>query len=124
MSGPDAENASPSPEPSLRILALAGLLAAVGLGLAGSFRKPDPEVQRAAQAPVEAVPVNTATYADLLRIPGMTPRLARGILDLRSSLGKFERIEDLSKVPGMGPKTKAFERLKRYLQLSPRSAEE
>ncbi|TDE87472.1 helix-hairpin-helix domain-containing protein [Deinococcus sp. S9] len=52
-----------------------------------------------------AVDVNTATLAQLERIPGMTPRLAREVLLARAK-GPFKNDLDLMRrVKGIGPQT-------------------
>lgn len=113
------------PEPSeirsWRILVL-GACAVLGWGAAGALRtRPAPKrVPPAAEPPL--VVLDTATYEQLLGIPGMTPRLARAILAHREANGPFRRLEDLDGVPGIGPKT--VRRLKPYLQGFAESAEE
>lgn len=68
------------------------------------------------------VALNTATYEQILGIPGMTPRLARAILAHREAHGAPRSMADLEAVPGIGPKT--ARRLKPYLQGFPETAEE
>lgn len=41
------------------------------------------------------IDLNTASYDDLMQIPGMTPALAQAILDLRDAIGPFENFDDL-----------------------------
>ncbi|OFX33899.1 MAG: hypothetical protein A2Z07_02835 [Armatimonadetes bacterium RBG_16_67_12] len=48
--------------------------------------------------------VNTATAADLERLPGVGPVLARRIVEFREAKGLFRRLEDLQEVQGIGPK--------------------
>ena len=50
------------------------------------------------------VNVNTATAADLERLPGVGPVLARRIVEFREAKGLFRRLEDLQEVQGIGPK--------------------
>lgn len=64
------------------------------------------------QGPVN---VNTATAAELERVPGIGPATARAILEHRAKHGAFKRIEDLTAVSGIGPKT--LEKLRPYLQV-------
>ena len=52
----------------------------------------------------EQIPLNTATEADLQRLPGVGPSMAGRILAYRQQAGRFEKIEDLMQVTGIGPK--------------------
>ncbi|MCS7216409.1 MAG: helix-hairpin-helix domain-containing protein [Candidatus Bipolaricaulota bacterium] len=56
---------------------------------------------------VEAGPLdlNRATAAELERLPGIGPVLARRIVEWRETYGPFRSVQDLLKVPGIGPKT-------------------
>ena len=108
------------PGSAARLLAVLGLLAAAICAGLHASRRPDP-APAAAGAPAFPVNPNTATEDELLRIPGMTPRLARGILDLRARHGSIRRVEELLEVPGIGPKT--LEKLDPHLQVPPESAE-
>ena len=47
------------------------------------------------------VPLNIATEEQLMKIEGMTPELAKAIIEYRTSNGFFKKPEDLLKVPGM-----------------------
>lgn len=62
-------------------------------------------------APAVAAPLdlNSATEADLDRLPGIGPVLAARIVAHRAAHGPFRTAEDLLAVPGIGPKL--FERL-------------
>jgi competence protein ComEA len=55
--------------------------------------------------PAMVVNINTATAADLERLPGIGPSRARAILALRERLGRFRRIEQLILVRGIGRAT-------------------
>ena len=52
----------------------------------------------------EQIALNTATEADLQRLPGVGPSMAGRILAYRQSAGRFEKVEDLMQVTGIGPK--------------------
>lgn len=65
--------------------------------------------------PVPTVNVNTATEADLERLPGIGPVLARRIVQHREARGLFRRLDDLLEVEGIGPKL--FRRLQPLLRL-------
>lgn len=49
--------------------------------------------------------LNRAGQADLETLPGIGPSKARAILETRSRVGGFRRVEDLDAVPGIGAKT-------------------
>jgi competence ComEA-like helix-hairpin-helix protein len=48
--------------------------------------------------------VNRASLDELQRLPGIGPKLAKGIIDQRQVL-PFRHVDDLRKVSGIGPKT-------------------
>lgn len=59
----------------------------------------------AALASARQVDINTADAAELERLPGVGPTLAKRIVDYRSTHGQFQSSEDLQRVQGIGPKT-------------------
>ena len=100
---------------TLAILGVAGL---IGLGLLCWQRRHPPltvvDVPQSTQATwdraldaARRVDVNTATVAELERLPGIGPGLARRIADDRLAHGPFHSVEDLGRVAGLGPKTVA-----------------
>jgi competence protein ComEA len=76
---------------------------------------PKPSKASPAGETLSAVNVNTATAADLERLPGVGPVLARRIVEHREARGLFRRLDDLLEVEGIGPKL--FRRLKPLLRL-------
>ena len=74
---------------------------------AGSGRRP--------ALPRAALDVNTATAADLESLPGIGPVLAGRIVEHRRTHGRFERLEDLLEVEGVGPRL--LERLRPLLRV-------
>ncbi len=52
----------------------------------------------------EQVALNTATPEQLERLPGVGPSMAGRILAFRQQAGRFEKVEDLMQVTGIGPK--------------------
>lgn len=48
------------------------------------------------------VHINTASAAELQRLPGVGPTLAQRILDYRARNGPFRTLADLDRVPGIG----------------------
>jgi competence protein ComEA len=92
-------------------------LAVLGLaGLAGllAWRHPQPRgVMPAASgaawdaglASARQVDVNTADAAQLERLPGIGPALARRVIAERETHGPYARPQDLTRVQGIGPRT-------------------
>jgi len=54
--------------------------------------------------------LNTATKQDLMLLPKIGPVTADNILEYRAQIGKFNKVEELLNVKGIGNKT--FERIK------------
>ncbi len=52
--------------------------------------------------PTEPVYLNHASIDELRRLPGVGPKRAEAILVLRQRLGRFQRVEDLLRVKGVG----------------------
>jgi competence protein ComEA len=76
-----------------------------------------PRAVRATALPDDPVVLNTATDADLRRLPGIGPKRADAILALRAHLGRFHALEDLLKVKGIGRAT--LKRLRPLIRLEP-----
>ena len=57
--------------------------------------------------------INTATLDELKSIPGIGEAKAQAIINYRKSKGKFEKIEDIQNVEGIG--SKLYETIKIYL---------
>lgn len=53
------------------------------------------------------VDINTATTAELEKLPGVGPSLAKRIVEFREKNGAFQSVEDLLKVQGIGEKSLA-----------------
>lgn len=53
------------------------------------------------------IDLNSATEAELLRLPGIGPAKARAIVAYRQSRGPFASVEEVLRVPGIGPATLA-----------------
>lgn len=62
-----------------------------------------------------ALNLNTASEEELMRLPGVGPSKAKAILDLRTQLKGFKKVEDLMRVKGIGRKT--FRKLLPMLKL-------
>lgn len=104
--------------PERLALAALGLLALAGLGAGAWHQRGLPWTPARAgivsvEGPVwdlalagsQQLDVNTATAAQLERLPGVGPILARRILEARWEHGPFRAPADLARVPGMGRAT-------------------
>ncbi|HHI02316.1 MAG: hypothetical protein DRP51_10935 [Candidatus Zixiibacteriota bacterium] len=65
--------------------------------------------------PVFRVDLNNSPADSLELIPGIGPVLASRIVAYRDSAGRFEKVEDILSVPGIGFKT--FEKIKPYIEV-------
>jgi competence protein ComEA len=50
-----------------------------------------------------AVNINTATKEELMTVKGIGEKRAQEIIDYRKKNGNFKSVDDLEKVPGVGP---------------------
>lgn len=103
----------------IRSKVLAGALAlAVVVGGAGRLSVLHAAPQEAAR-PLAApqINLNTATQAELEKLPGVGPSLASRIVEYRTKSGGFKKIEDLMNVKGIGEKS--FLKLKPQITVTP-----
>ena len=63
--------------------------------------------------PLRPINLNTASAAELQRVPGIGPVTAGKILKMRESYGPFKSVDDLRAIKGIGPKR--MEKMRRYL---------
>lgn len=61
------------------------------------------------------VHINSASIEDLQRLPGVGPATAQKIIDYRAHVGTFAKPEQLIDVKGIGPKT--FEKMRPFVAL-------
>ena len=112
-------------------LAALGLAALAALGVLAWQRRPLDIARAAVLSEVEGRPaqaarwerqlrnarrldVNTASAAELERLPEVGPALAQRIVDDRTLHGRFRRPEELMRVKGIGPKT--YDALREYVE--------
>lgn len=95
------------------------LVVLTGLLISGSFMAPlgrlhaAPAAKEAGQTAL--VNVNRADASELESIRGVGPMLAERIIKHRETNGRFERLEDLTLVPGIGQAK--FEKIKSQITL-------
>jgi competence protein ComEA len=105
----------PTPPPAVRrsVLSAQAALAAFLVCVIGllAYRTYSP---RLTARPTDEVPIstaarpidlNTAERVELLQLPGVGPNLADAILSHRTANGRFDAVDDLNAVPGVGAKT-------------------
>jgi len=93
---------------------------AVLIGLAlGLIVSPIVSAQTAAKAG-DKVNINTASLAELEKLPRIGPQIAQRILDYRKENGNFKKVEDILKVRGIGEKV--FEQLKDLITVGAEAA--
>ena len=68
-----------------------------------------------ASRPLSTVDINTASFEELITLPGVGPTRARSILELRQALGSFKTVNELLEVHGIGPAT--LRRMVDYIQV-------
>jgi competence protein ComEA len=91
---------------TVAILLALGIGFILGRGFAGDSPRRDqeqlPETKQPVRAPLD---VNRAGRAELALVPSLGPSRAQSIVDYRAAHGPFAAIDELRKVPGIGPKT-------------------
>jgi comEA protein len=60
---------------------------------------------QAANAPEKKININTASISELQKLPQIGEVVAQRIIDHREKHGKFEKIEEIMKIKGIGEKT-------------------
>jgi comEA protein len=71
--------------------------------------------QKSSPAATEKINLNSATVEQLQSLPGIGPATAKSIVDYRTKVGKFNRIEEIINVKGIGEKK--FQKIKDRLVL-------
>lgn len=88
----------------MRLLMAALAAALLWLGAVPGPAAADEGSARAAERTVQ-VDLNTATAAELEKLPGIGPSKAGAIVALRERLGRFRRVEQILRVRGIGRAT-------------------
>jgi comEA protein len=63
--------------------------------------------------PLRPVNINTATLEELQRVPGIGPATAAKIVQMRKSYGTFKSVDDLLAIRGIG--RKRLDKMRKYL---------
>ena len=77
----------------------------------------EPPISSAAKALPQKLDLNRASREELVGVPGIGPRMAQAIVDLRLKKGSFKRVEDLLEVTGI--KEKKLASISGYLEVIP-----
>ncbi len=92
-----------------RIIAVGVLVIVCGLvgaaGAEGLAQSADREEMPTREQSRDKVEINTADQMELEELPGIGPRTAERIIEHRTQNGRFEKIEDLMNVRGIGERT-------------------
>ena len=81
-----------------------GEASAPALASVAPSRTPRSAPQAAAATPQFPINLNTATADQLEAIPGIGPVLAQRIIEYRQTRGRFQSVDELLEVRGIGPK--------------------
>jgi len=101
---------------TLRPLARTLIVPVLGLSLSALGATRSAAGTGSTDAAKKVVNINTATAAELTRLPRVGEKLAQRIVDHRQQHGAFRRPEDLMEVKGVGEKM--FQSLKPYVAVS------
>ena len=97
---------------------LAVLLLTPGIGAAADKKAAlGPPVPEAAMALPQKLDLNRVSQEDLVSVPGIGPRMAQAIVDLRTKKGEFKKIEELLEVTGI--KEKKLASITGYFEVIP-----
>ncbi len=73
--------------------------------------------QKTEMESTQRIDLNSATAKQLESLPGIGPTTAKRIIEHRTKVGKFERIEEIINIKGMGEKK--FRKIKDRLVVQP-----
>lgn len=87
------------------LLAVAVLAVLAAAGPVVSAQEATRQAARPAVSEAAPINLNTATAAELEKLPGVGPATALRIVEFRTKNGAFKKVEDLMNVRGIGEKT-------------------
>lgn len=77
------------------------------------------QVQAAPKDGEKKININTASLAELQKLPRIGEKVAKRIIDHRKEHGKFEKIEEIMKIKGIGEKI--FKKIKDLITVEDKS---
>lgn len=89
----------------IHLLAITGFALALSLGLTSPTLAEETSPQATSLAAAQRLNVNEANLEQLASLPGIGPAKAEAILTNRETQGRFNNLEDLQRVKGIGAKT-------------------
>jgi comEA protein len=106
----------------LFVAAIVVVAAALTLAAPAGASPIQEKAPEAKAAPAPAVNINTAPVEQLERLPGVGPKTAARIVEYRQKNGGFKKVEELMNVRGIGEK--AFLKMKNQLTVTAPRAEQ
>lgn len=94
----------------MKNLILKGLVLSILLGLFLSSLSP---LRADAKASDVKIDINTASLTELQKLPRIGAKVAQRIIDYRKTHGRFNKIEEIMKVKGIGEKI--FKKIKDFI---------
>lgn len=88
-----------------RHIAFAVLTACMLTSLTAEAATPKAKTPSSQQAGATVIDLNTATAAELVKLPNVGASRAAAIVKMRTRLGGFDKVEQLMRVRGIGRKT-------------------
>lgn len=98
----------------MRKLVMKGLVLGVLMAFFLSFL---PRIQADSKPEQEKININTASLAELQKLPRIGPKVAQRIIDYRKEHGKFKKAEEIMKVRGISEKT--YKKIKDLIIVEP-----
>ena len=89
----------------LRLLASLALVAAFAAQPAAQGAQKPAAARTEARPAVASINLNTATAAELEKLPGIGQKVAARIVEYRQKNGPFKKVEELMNVQGIGEKS-------------------